>query len=246
MSAPRTGEPHAGSRRGHGGAAPPTRSGRANVARLTIRQLLITAAVALAFTLVAIVTIDAPIARLFLTRDLGPITLVLDKGLRYLDEVSAMLWPKGLLVTASIVLGGALWWWKRGVGHGLLLLGLTHAVARTLGSELKPWFGRLRPSEAAARGDLDHTFWRDGISFPSGHVGHYAALAFVVAYLFPRARVPAFVVLGLVVLARVSVAAHYVSDAAGSIALAALAVAAFAAMLPRDGAREARSGRGPR
>jgi membrane-associated phospholipid phosphatase len=199
---------------------------------LTIRQLLITAAVAAAVTLVAIFTIDAPIARLFLARDLGPITPVLDHGLHHLDKVSAMMWPKGLLVTASIVLGGALWWWKRGVGRGLLILGLTHAVARTLGSELKSVFGRLRPSDAAARGDLDTTFWLDGISFPSGHVGHYAALAFVVAYLFPRARIPAFVVLGLVVLARVSVAAHFVSDCAGSIALAALAVAAFAAMLP--------------
>ncbi len=199
---------------------------------LTVRQLLIAAAAAAVLTTLAIVTIDAPVARLFLARDLGALTPLLDRGLHQLDRVSGMNLPRGLLVTAAIVLGGATWWWRRDVGRALLLLGLTHAVARTFGSQLKDVFGRLRPAEALARGDLDHTFFADGISFPSGHVGHYAALAFVAACLWPRARIPAFVVLGLVVTARVTVGAHFVSDATGSIALAALATAGFAAALP--------------
>ncbi len=199
---------------------------------MTARQLLVVAAAAAAVTLLAIVTVDAPVARLFLARDLGAVSTWLDRGLHHLDRVSGMNLPKGLLVTACIVGGGALWWVRRDAGRALLLLGLTHAVARTFGSELKDVFGRLRPSEALARGDLGDTFFAGGISFPSGHVGHYAALAFVVAHLWPRARVPAFVVLGLVALARITAGAHFVSDATGSIALAALAAGTFAAMLP--------------
>jgi undecaprenyl-diphosphatase len=155
--------------------------------------------------------------------------------MKVLDRVTAMTWPrKEQLATALILAGAALWWWRRRAGHALLLLGLTHAVSRTLGGELKPLLGRLRPTEALARGHLDDSFgWSGGIAFPSGHVAHYAAIAFAVAYAVPRARIPAFALLGFVVVARVGTNAHFLSDAAASITIAALACAAWVAALAR-------------
>lgn len=203
---------------------------------MTIRSLLLVAAVAALVTLLGIFVLDAPLARA-LGRDAATseVGSALGDIVDTLDRMTGMSWPeKEPLATALIVAGGALWWWQRRVGHAFLLVGITHAISRTFGGELKPLFGRLRPTEALARGHLDDSFWWDGgIAFPSGHVAHYAALAFCVAYLVPRARIPAFVVLGLIVVARVGVNAHFLSDAAGSVALAALACAATAAALAR-------------
>lgn len=203
---------------------------------MTIRGLLLVAAAAALVTLLGIAVVDAPLARAIgagaakseAGQTLGAIV-------EKLDLVTGMTWPKKeQLATALILAGGALWWWRRRVGHALLLLGITHAIARTLGGELKPLFGRLRPAEALARGHVDDSFWWEGgIAFPSGHVAHYAALAFTVAYLVPRARIPAFVVLGFIVVARVGVNAHFLSDAAGSVTIAALACAGTAAALAR-------------
>jgi membrane-associated phospholipid phosphatase len=203
---------------------------------VTVRQLLVVAAAAALVTLLGIAALDAPLARA-----LGPGAAKGDVGegfaavVERLDLVTGMTWPKKeQLASALILLGATLWWWRPRVGHGFLLLGVTHAIARTFGGELKSLFGRLRPGEALARGHVDDSFWWEGgIAFPSGHVAHYAAIAFTVAYLFPRARIPAFVVLGFIVVARVGVNAHFLSDAAGSVTIAALACAGAAAALGR-------------
>lgn len=196
---------------------------------MTIRGLLVVAAVAAIVTLLGIALVDVPLARAI---DAG---IDLDRVVDVLDRVTGMTWPKKeQLAIALIVAGGALWLWRPRVGHAFLLVGITHAISRTFGGQLKPLFGRLRPSEALARGHLDDSFWwNGGIAFPSGHVAHYAALAFTIAYLFPRARIPAFAVLAFIVVARVGANAHFLSDAAASVTIAALACAGIAAALDR-------------
>ena len=196
---------------------------------MTIRGLLVVAAVAAIVTLLGIAVLDVPLARAI---DAG---IDVDRVVDVLDRATGMTWPKKeQLASAFIVAGGALWFWRRRVGHALLLVGITHAISRTFGGELKPLFGRLRPSQALARGHLDDSFWWDGgIAFPSGHVAHYAALAFAIAYLFPRARIPAFAVLAFIIVARVGANAHFLSDAAASVMIAALACAGTAAALGR-------------
>jgi membrane-associated phospholipid phosphatase len=203
---------------------------------VTVRSLLLVAAAAALVTLLGIAVLDAPLARV-----IGADAAKSDGGdalaavVEKLDLVTGMTWPKKeQLASALIVAGGVLWWWRPRVAHAFLLLGVTHAIARTFGGELKPLFGRLRPTEALARGHVDDSFWWEGgIAFPSGHVAHYAAIAFTVAYLFPRARIAAFAVLGFIVVARVGVNAHFLSDAAGSVTIAALACAGAAAALAR-------------
>jgi len=203
---------------------------------MTIRHLLLVAAAAALVTALGILVIDAPLARAIGAHAADTATgRALSAIVDAIDHVSGMLWPsKEQLASALVLAGCALWWWRRRVGHGLVLAGITHAISRTFGGELKLVFGRLRPTEALARGHLDDSFgWDDGISFPSGHVAHYAALAFTIAYLFPRVRVPALAVLGVVIVARVGVDAHFLSDASASVALAALACSGAAAVLAR-------------
>lgn len=201
---------------------------------MTIRQLLLLAAAMAVITALSIVTIDAPIARALSHHDVDyGLAKWLDAGLLQLDKISGMDWRRGRLATFLIVLGAALWFWKRPYGRAALILGLVHAGARVGAGYLKPMFGRLRPKEALAGDALDDTFWHDGgISWPSGHVGHYAGLALAVAYLWPRARIPALVLLALVCAAKLARNAHFVSDVTGAIGIAALCVAAAGAMLP--------------
>lgn len=202
---------------------------------MTIRRLLGIALVAAAATVIAILLLDAPVARaLGGGASKTAFARALADVLEVLDRVTLMTWPKKEQLAIALILGGAVaWWWRPRVGQALLLIGLTHAVSRTLGGHLKPLTGRLRPSEALASGHVDDSFFRDGLAFPSGHVAHYAALAFAVAYLWPRLTVPALAVLALVITARVAANAHFVSDVTGSIALAALACAAFGLALGR-------------
>src|SRR5690349_11419696 len=139
---------------------------------MSIRRLLVIAAAAAVATTVAIAFLDAPVARA-LGAGAGKtgFARALAEVLRILDQVTLMTWPKKeQLAVGLCLLGAAAWWWRRPVGHALLLIGLTHAISRTLGGHLKPLTGRLRPSEALARGHLDDTFWwSGGIAFPSGH-----------------------------------------------------------------------------
>lgn len=202
---------------------------------MTIRRLLGIAALAAAATAIGILLLDAPVARA-LGAGAGTTGLAraLAGVLEVLDRVTLMTWPKKEPLAIALILAGALaWWWRPRVGHALLLIGLTHAVSRTLGGHLKPLTGRLRPGEALASGHVDDSFFRDGVAFPSGHVAHYAALAFAVAYLWPRLTLPALAVLAVVITARLAANAHFISDVTASLALAALACAAFALALAR-------------
>jgi hypothetical protein len=200
---------------------------------LTVRALLATAAAAAALTLIAILAIDAPVVRALTEVDPKASILVAgDRVLQILDKVTGMELPRGCLSMTAILAGAIAWWWRRDVGRALLIVGLTHAVSRAIGSTfLKPLFGRLRPSEALEKGLLDDTFFQGGHAFPSGHIGHYAALAFACAILWPRTRVPVFVVVGFVATMRIARNAHFVSDVTGALAWAALAAAGAAAML---------------
>jgi membrane-associated phospholipid phosphatase len=210
---------------------------------VSIRQLLLLAGASAALTVLGILLLDAPAARALAELDpaWAPVR-ALDVVLEWLDRLTFVDLPRGRLATILIVAGGLLWFVRRGIGGALLLFGLTHAISRVGGSYLKELFGRIRPPEAIARGDLDHTFFEGGHAFPSGHIGHHAAIFLVVAILWPRARVPAFVVIGLVALARLAHNAHWISDLTAGLTLAALGAAASAAMLRAAGTRRA-SGR---
>lgn len=201
-----------------------------------VRRLLAVAAAAALVAVIAMLALDAPLARALgagagKTELASSLRAVLDVG----DQIVLLTWPrKEQLALALLVAGGVAWLARpRGrLGYALVLLGLTHAISRTLGGHIKVLTGRLRPGEALARGHVDDSWWwQGGVAFPSGHVAHYGALAFAIALLWPRATWPAMAVLAFVCFARIAVNAHWLSDVAGALAFAALAAAASAAAL---------------
>jgi membrane-associated phospholipid phosphatase len=121
----------------------------------------------------------------------------------------------------------------RSIGFPLLYVGLVQLLAYLAADLSKPWFGRVRPSEALSGGDL----WFVGAnSFPSGHAAFYAGLFLPFILLFPRLS-PLWAIPPLfVAAARVMERDHYLSDVAASLAVAAAlaALLAFVAEKGRD------------
>ena len=121
----------------------------------------------------------------------------------------------------------------RSIGFPLLYVGLVHLLSCAAADQSKPWFGRLRPSEALSGGD---PWFAGGSSFPSLDTAFYAGLFLPLVLLFPRlaplwALPPLFVAA-----ARVLGQDHYLSDVSASLAFAAAlaALLAFVADKSRD------------
>lgn len=97
---------------------------------------------------------------------------------------------------------------------GLLILALCASgfiVADITSGLLKNIFARPRPHEAIENVRL--LVPRLGsFSFPSGHASTSFTIAFIIAYHFRRAAVPAFIIAALVAFSRIYVGVHYPSD----------------------------------
>ena len=119
----------------------------------------------------------------------------------------------------------------RSVGFPLLYVGLVQLFSYAAADLSKPWFGRVRPSEALTGGDL---WFIAGNSFPSGHTAFYAGLFLPLVLLFPRLA-PLWAIPPLfVAAARVMEHDHYLSDVSASLAVAA-ALAALLAFIAEKG-----------
>ena len=173
-----------------------------------------------ALAAVAVVTIDEPIARAIHPYKALPIW---DGGITVLEwTIGFPLW--GWLSTAVVMVGMVLavavprW---RGAAPAWTYVAATHLLTKIAMGLAKDGFGRWRPHQWFAKHAVDGTFWRGASSFPSGHVVLFASLAIPLAVLFPRARWLAIPIL-FVMLARIAVEAHFVSDTLGGVALVAI------------------------
>ncbi len=99
---------------------------------------------------------------------------------------------------------------------------LAWGLGRATSAALKAWVDRPRPTLL-----LDGVHLRQAQpfdqAFPSAHTTGAVALAVVAGWAFPRARVPALVVAGLVAAARMYVGVHLPLDLLGGAALGLLA-----------------------
>lgn len=202
------------------------RRGRLILARMSPRGLLVASAILAALAAIAIVTVDEPAARWLFARDTWPAGWNAGiAGFEYAAGIEPWKWASVIALAAAA--GVALAVRRIELSRALVYIAAVHVVSSYVMSYAKPAFGRLRPYEWIARGG--DTFWRGGVSFPSGHVMIFASLAVPIAVVWPRARWVAIGVTAYACCARVAVDAHFVSDVLGG---AALACAISAALSP--------------
>ena len=182
------------------------------------RRVLLLAGAMAVVTAASIAVIDQPVARLVSQYEPSPLW---DRGIDVLEWaiglpifklLSAVVLVVAMLVTAIV---------PRLRAHApvFMLLAGTHLLTRLLMNYGKEWTGRLRPHQWLERGG--DTFWRDGLSFPSGHVVLFASIVIPIVVLYPRTR-PLIAIAVFPMLARVAVSAHFVSDVTSAIALVLL------------------------
>ena len=183
------------------------------------RSLLVVAAITALITAACVVTIDQPIARWlggYVSLELWGRTLDVLEWTLLLPlhaHASMFVLALGMLVTMAVPR------WRSHATAWMYLAGV-HIISRFAMTHLKVATGRLRPTEWLRQGG--DTFWRDGgFSFPSGHVVLFASIVIPAVVIWPRTR-PLLAIVGFVMVARVAVNAHFVSDVIGAIALVAL------------------------
>jgi membrane-associated phospholipid phosphatase len=196
-------------------------------------RLIVIAAISAAVAAIAIVTIDQPVARWLFTRDTWPglwnagiSVLEYAGGLEPWKWLGIAILVAGVLVSTVMQRGQRVW----------MFVTLVHLLTRTVVFWMKPLTGRLRPYEWITKGG-DDTFFRDGVSFPSGHVGLFASVVIPLAVVFPRLRIPAAVITVYVMAARVAVDAHFVSDVVAGLALVCAITAACSPLIRPESPR---------
>jgi membrane-associated phospholipid phosphatase len=149
-------------------------------------------------------------------------------GLAALDVVSglrvwicALPWVAILIGTIELRLER-----RMRLGYALIAAGLVQTAAIETMITAKDLFGRLRPFKVFEAGDWSHVWFVGGDSFPSGHSAFYFGLLLPLAAACPirwlRALLVAIPI--YVVLARIDMARHFLSD----VSTSALMVSVYA------------------
>ena len=126
---------------------------------------------------------------------LGLVGMLLGTRVRLPARLAPALLAAGLVQAATL---------------GLMILGKTH-------------FGRLRPPEVFASGDWSNIWFAGGGSFPSGHAAFFFGLLLPLAAAAPRTwqRIVLLAIPLFVILARLDMSRHFLSDVCASAAIAA-------------------------
>jgi membrane-associated phospholipid phosphatase len=188
---------------------------------------------ALVLTLLSIFFFDQPIAA-FVQRAGGRQSVILQEGTRWLEIASGFPIAQYFLTYLLLGLSAVLFIAKGGrpIAWMLLFVACAQVTTRLIATVLKGVFERLRPFEVIQAGNWDWKFFSGhGNAFPSGHSAHFWGLFFPLAFLFPRYRLPLFVIPVFISIARVGVNDHWCSDVIASAGLAALITLVFIRLL---------------
>jgi membrane-associated phospholipid phosphatase len=187
------------------------------------KSLIYSGVVATLLCLIAISVLDRPIAEIFHQSSDGQIEFF-SQGTAWIEIVFGWQISKLALGLLLLMIGLITWWRKawRSTANIFLFIAITHIFTRLFAGTLKNVFLRLRPEEVIEQGAWAAQFFIDGgSSFPSGHVAHFWSLFFPLAYLFPKHRLPLLAIPMFILIARVAVNDHFLSDTLASVALAA-------------------------
>lgn len=132
-----------------------------------------------------------------------------------ITQAGDSMWYFILLVPAFIVIRFV--WKNEQWSAKILYLILCISLSGILNTGIKWLMGRNRPINLIEDGVFGFDFFRmiylhENTSFPSGHTVTAFALATAFSFLYPRLRVPAFLIAVMIGLSRVVVTAHYLSD----------------------------------
>jgi len=199
------------------------------------RLLLWAAAIATIAMLLGFAGLDRPLAEWIHSSGLEQARFFA-WGLIALDTITAMgLWI-WLLGCVALAVGLIVIFVRRTSRIGYALVAAALVQLATIATMIlgKDHFGRIRPQFVLESGDWAHVWFAGGNSFPSGHSAFYFGLFLPLAAACPirwlRALLIAIPV--YVVLARIDLAKHFLSDVSASALIASI-YALIAATLVR-------------
>ncbi|HET6546123.1 MAG TPA: phosphatase PAP2 family protein [Rhodanobacteraceae bacterium] len=190
-----------------------------------------------ALTMAGVLLLDRPLAQ-WLRASGHENAAFFREGLAALDSVSGLAAGHIWWACCVFIAIGAAWLGIRRsalVPRVLVATGLIDAAAIEGMILLKGVFGRLRPAQVLESGDWSALWFVGGGSFPSGHSAFYFGLFLPLAAACPHrwARAVLLAVPVFVVLARIDLARHFLSDVAASAVMVALIAWIVATVLQR-------------
>ncbi len=194
---------------------------------MRVRLLIVVALVAAILLAVGLVGVDYPLARWVHGSGIENLG-VFRHGLAVLDilfGISIWFW---LAATACAVIGAVALLpalrVPRRLAVALLVAGAVQFATLQTMIQMKAYFGRLRPHQVLESGDWNAIWHAGGGSFPSGHSAFYFGLLLPLAAFAVRRwqRALLLTIPLLVVLARIDMSMHFLSDVSMSALIAAL------------------------
>jgi membrane-associated phospholipid phosphatase len=196
---------------------------------VTRRHLLALALASTLATAFAIAVIDLPVARWIAAHEQSALWDPAVRVIEYLAGITPSPWTVPIVLTSGVLLTLAIGRWHR-FTRSWMYMAVVYLLARNLMGWGKTLTGRYRPTQWSKLGGDTFGHLGDGVSFPSGHVVVIAGLVLPLAVIAPRTR-PLLVVVAFIMIARVAVLAHFVSDVFGGLALTALVAWACAPLV---------------
>jgi undecaprenyl-diphosphatase len=181
-------------------------------------------------TALAVAFVDLPIARWVDAHEQSALWKPAVAILEIITGIVPSPWTVPIVLTSGVLLTLAVTRWQRHA-RSWMYVALVYLLARNLMGWGKTLTGRHRPLQWLKLGGDTFGHLGDGMSFPSGHVVVIAGLVLPLAVVWPRAR-PLLAVIPFIMVARVAVLAHFVSDVFGGLALTALVAWACAPVAP--------------
>ena len=174
---------------------------------------------------IGLLGVDRPLALWLRTSGFENARMFTD-GLQVLDALTGLhlwVWLAAIVVT-PLGLAGMMLWRRARWPRALIAAGVVQALCIATMILGKNAFGRLRPREILESGDWSTLWFAGGGSFPSGHSAFYFGLFLPLAAACPLRglRVLLLAIPVYVVIARLDLAAHFLSDVMASALMAAI------------------------
>jgi len=200
------------------------------------RLLLWTAAAATLCLAAGLLGLDRPLVEFVRASGIEQ-ARVFALGLAVLDTVSAFglwIWAAGC---ATLLIGLAALAFRRNDRWPRALIAAAAVQLAAIATMIqgKDYFGRLRPHQLLESGDWSHLWFAGGTSFPSGHSAFYFGLLLPLAAACPIRwlRIVLVAIPVYVVLARMDLQKHFLSDVSASALIAATYALIAATLLRR-------------